>query len=77
MAITKITFAELRPCCVYLGKRKYANGLFHCWCNETTDVKGLIELEDGTVHRLDLRDIEFLDSNGKFKEYDFRKKGEE
>ena len=40
-------------------------------------VLGLVEFEDGSVKKVYPGDIVFIDSEGKFKEYDFSRKGEE
>ena len=44
---------------------KYAVGNFHCWENyqkgKFSRVRGIVELEDGTVNRFDIEDVKFID----------------
>lgn len=68
---------EVRPCCVFLGGEE-TKALFHCWTQrknplQTPNTKtcALVETEDGQLHTVDPDWIVFLDSAGKFSEYDF------
>lgn len=44
---------------------KYSVGKFHCWENykkgNYSRVRGIVELEDGTVDRFDTEDVKFID----------------
>lgn len=68
---------EVRPCCAFLGDGE-RKALFHCWTqgknpvsSPFTKMLALVETEDGQLHTVDPNWIVFLDSTGKFGEYDF------
>lgn len=68
---------ELRPCFVFLGGES-RKALFHCWTqrknslpNPNTRICALVETEDGQLHTVDYVWMAFLDSKGKFGEFDF------
>lgn len=68
---------EVRPCCAFIGDEE-RKALFHCWtqCKNPSRTQvaktcALVETEDGLLHTVDPDWIVFLDSAGKFREYDF------
>lgn len=66
IAEVKIGF-ELRPCLVGAKKVK---GLFHQWYEDPhAGIVGIIEYEDGHVAKVTPKNIQFLDSAGKFAGY--------
>lgn len=60
---------ERRPCCVF-GRK----AIFHCWFPEfyernktqRSDLWGIVEYEDGTIHKVSCRNIVFMDSREEF-----------
>lgn len=48
---------QLRPCKAW---EEYT-GLFHCW-EQSSDVKGIVELEDGCIIKVPAEKIRFLDN---------------
>lgn len=46
---------------------KYAIGKFHCWENykkgKYSRVRGIVELENGTVERFEIDDIQFINNH--------------
>lgn len=48
---------------------KYANGTFHCWEHykkgKHSCVRGIVELEDGSIGQFEIDDIKFKDKSVK------------